>query len=189
MAGTELGSLSYASSRYGPLWDVLSAARLPFFIHPGSSPDARLDAFYLSNLVGNPVETTVATAHLIFAGVMHRFPDLNVILAHGGGYVAALCGRWQQGFVTRRPGVPDDVLPPRAAVRRFYVDSLAHSPAYLAAVINVMGDDRILLGSEWPFPMGAPSADHDLAFVEHEMKIHKTNAESAFGIRLAPQNI
>ena len=90
VAGTDLGLLSYASERYDALWQTLSDAKLPLFIHPGSSPDTRLDPFYLSNLLGNPVETTIAAANLIFAGVMHRFPGLKVILAHGGGCVAAL---------------------------------------------------------------------------------------------------
>jgi aminocarboxymuconate-semialdehyde decarboxylase len=186
VAGTELGVLSYASGRYDALWQALSDAKLPLFIHPGSSPDKRLDPFYLSNLLGNPVETTIAAANLIFAGVMHRFPNLKVILAHGGGCVAALCGRWQQGAVTNRPGIPKLVLQPLNAVRKFYVDSLVHSPAYLTAMIDIIGADRILLGSDWPFPMGASSAEHDLAHLDIALKkrIRKTNAENVFGSRL-----
>jgi aminocarboxymuconate-semialdehyde decarboxylase len=187
VAGTELGVLSYASERYDALWQTLSDAKLPLFIHPGSSPDRRLDAFYLSNLLGNPVETTIAAANLIFAGVMHRFPDLKVILAHGGGCVAALCGRWQQGAITDRPGIPHLDLQPIDAVRKFYVDSLVHSPAYLAMIMDLIGADRILLGSDWPFPMGASSAEHDLAHLDISLKrkIRKTNAEHVFGLRLS----
>lgn len=186
VAGTELGPLSYASARYDALWQTLSDKKLPLFIHPGSSPDPRLDPFYLSNLLGNPVETTIAAANLVFAGVMHRFPGLKIILAHGGGCVAALCGRWQQGAMTKRPGIPPLALEPRDAIRRFFVDSLVHSPAFLAAVIEIIGDDRILLGSDWPFPMGAASADHDLGHLSHaqKIKIRKTNAEHVFGTRL-----
>jgi aminocarboxymuconate-semialdehyde decarboxylase len=104
IAGTDLGALSYASERYDPLWQVLAESGLPLFIHPGSSPDRRLAPFYLANLLGNPVETTIAAANLVFAGVLRRFPGLKIILAHGGGCVAALCGRWQLGVATRRPG-------------------------------------------------------------------------------------
>lgn len=186
VAGTELGAHSYASPRYDVLWQTLSDAKLPMFIHPGSSPDARLDAFYLSNLLGNPVETTIAAANLVFAGVMHRFPGLKIILAHGGGCVAALCGRWQQGAITNRPGIPTLQLQPRDVVRAFYVDSLVHSPAYLATIIEIIGEDRVLLGSDWPFPMGAASAEHDLAHLDPALKckIRKTNAEQVFGARL-----
>jgi len=110
-----------------------------------------------------------------------------VILAHGGGCVAALCGRWQQGATTRRPGIPELALQPLDAVRKFYVDSLTHSPAFLEAIISIIGADRILLGSDWPFPMGAASAEHDLALLGSatRRKIRKTNAESVFGARLS----
>jgi len=188
IAGTDLGSLSYASERYDSLWQVLAESGLPLFIHPGSSPDRRLNPFYLTNLLGNPVETTIAAANLVFAGVMQRFPGLKVILAHGGGCVAALCGRWQLGVETRRPGIAPLALEPRDAVRRFYVDSLVHSPAWLAAIIDIIGPDRVLLGSDWPFPMGAPSADHDLGALPSALRlqIRETNAEQAFGKRLVP---
>jgi aminocarboxymuconate-semialdehyde decarboxylase len=184
--GTELGPLSYASTAFDLLWETLSRRRLALFIHPGSTPDTRLDPFYLTNLLGNPVETTIAAANLIFAGVMHRFPQLNVILAHGGGCVAALCGRWQRGVETKRPGISPLREPPIEAVRRFYVDSLVHSPAFLTAIAEIVGTERILLGSDWPFPMGAPSAEHDLRHLDHDLKhrIRNINAETAFGARL-----
>lgn len=187
VAGTELGDLSYASDRYDALWQILSDKKLPLFIHPGSTPDTRLDPFYLTNLLGNPVETTIAAVNLIFAGVMQRFPHLEVILAHGGGCVAALCGRWQMGATTNRPGVPKLAMEPREAVRRFHVDSLVHSSASLAAIIDIIGEDRILLGSDWPFPMGAPSAEHDLGHLAEgqKIKIRKINAERLFGNRLS----
>ena len=132
VAGTELGLLSYASERYDALWQTLSDAKLPLFIHPGSSPDTRLDHFYLSNLLGNPVETTIAAANLIFAGVMHRFPGLEGNSCSWrrlrGRPVRALAAR-------RRPPTDREFqswhLQPLDAVRRFYVDSLVHSPAYL----------------------------------------------------------
>jgi len=187
--GTELGALVYSSPRFDPLWRVLGDLRLPLFIHPGASPDHRLDAFYLGNLLGNPVETTIAAAHLIFAGVLHRFPALRIILAHGGGALAALCGRWQRGVHTRRPGLPELESPPTEAVRRFYVDSIIHSPAFFRVVAAVVGDDRILLGSDWPFPMGSASAADNLGHLDSagRHRIRKLNAEAAFGARLLVQ--
>jgi aminocarboxymuconate-semialdehyde decarboxylase len=184
--GTETGAISYASAALDPLWRVLSDRKLPLFIHPGSTPDKRLDSYYLTNLLGNPVETTIAASHLIFGGAMMRFPDLKIILAHGGGCVAALCGRWQRGVNTNRPGVPKLALEPLDAVRRFYVDSLVHSPAFLDTVIKTVGEDRILLGSDWPFQMGASTADHDIGHLDETLqrRIRKTNAEAAFGNRL-----
>jgi aminocarboxymuconate-semialdehyde decarboxylase len=187
--GTEGNDISYASENLDPLWRILSDRKLPLFIHPGSTPDKRLEHFYLTNLLGNPVETTIAASNLIFAGVMHRYPALKVILAHGGGCVAALCGRWQRGAATKRPGIPALSLEPIEAVRRFYVDSLVHSPVFLETVIKTIGESRILLGSDWPFPMGAPNAEYDLGHLDERLRhrIRKTNAEEAFGDRLKLQ--
>ncbi|HZP70669.1 MAG TPA: amidohydrolase family protein [Pseudolabrys sp.] len=184
--GTETNDVSYASERLDPLWWTLSERRLALFIHPGSTPDRRLDPFYLTNLLGNPVETTIVASHLVFAGVMQRHPGLKIILAHGGGCVAALCGRWQRGAATKRPGIPALPLEPHEAVRRFYVDSLVHSAAFLDTVIRTIGEDKVLLGSDWPFPMGAPDAEHDLGSLDEALRlqIRKTNAEQAFGGRL-----
>ncbi|MGH7068405.1 MAG: amidohydrolase family protein [Acetobacteraceae bacterium] len=185
--GTAFGDrLSYASPGLDPLWQILSEAGLPLFIHPGATPDRRLDRFYLTNLLGNPIETTLAAADLLFSGVMHRFPRLTVILAHGGGALAALCGRWQRGVETARPGIPTMNLQPVAAAQRFYVDSLFHSPPFRDAAIRIIGSGRLLLGSDWPFPMGAPSADHDLIGLDPALRlcIRKENCERAFGFRL-----
>jgi aminocarboxymuconate-semialdehyde decarboxylase len=186
--GTELGELTYSSPRFEPLWQTLSARQLPLFIHPGTNPDRRLDPFYLGNLLGNPVETTIAAAHLVFGGVLERHPRLTVILAHGGGCIAALCGRWQRGLETKRPGLSAMALSPTEALRRFYVDSIVHSAPMLAALIAIIGDDRILVGSDWPFPMGNPSANHGLEHLDPAVKrrIRKLNAEAAFGDRLRP---
>ncbi|MGH7159194.1 MAG: amidohydrolase family protein [Acetobacteraceae bacterium] len=185
--GTAFGNgLSYAHPGFDPLWQILSDARLPLFIHPGATPDRRLDHYYLANLLGNPVETTIAAANLLFSGVIYRFPRLTVILAHGGGALAALIGRWQRGVETARPGIPAMPAAPLAAVQRFYIDSLFHSAPFRDAAISIIGIGRVLLGSDWPFPMGAPTADHDLAGLDPDLRrrIRKDNCEGAFGLRL-----
>ena len=132
--------------------------------------------------------TTIAAANLVFSDVLHHFPKLKVILAHGRGCVAALCGRWQRGALTARPGIPALSLSPADAVRRSHVYSLVHSPAMLRSIIDIAGEDRMLLGSDWPFPMGAPSAEYDLGPLDAALKtkIRKTNAEAVFGTRLGP---
>jgi aminocarboxymuconate-semialdehyde decarboxylase len=185
--GTELSGRSYADRDYAQLWRVLEDRSLPIFVHPGSTPDARLEPFYLTNLLGNPVETTIVAAQLVFGGVLHDFPKLKFILAHGGGAVAALAGRWQKGWATKRPGVPSLALPPLEAVRRLFVDSLVHSEAYGRLLVEVIGKDRILLGSDWPFPMGADSADADLGAFDPETArlVREDNARHVFGDRLA----
>ena len=90
-------------TRCGEVLDALEAFTL---IHPGHSDDKRLDSFYLSNLLGNPYETGLAAAELVFADVPGRFPGIRFCLCHGGGVTAAVAGRWQRGIDTGPPGDP-----------------------------------------------------------------------------------
>jgi aminocarboxymuconate-semialdehyde decarboxylase len=147
---------SLADPAYEPLWRALDADGRALMLHPAHSPDYRLADFYLHNLLGNPVETAVAAAQLVFGNVLARHPGLRVVLVHGGGVVPALAGRWVRGVETARPGVPDQELGVRDALRRFWVDGLTHDATMARTLIEVFGADKILLGSDWPFPMGSP---------------------------------
>jgi aminocarboxymuconate-semialdehyde decarboxylase len=147
-----------------PLWKALDDDDAVLLLHPGSAPDPRLSDFYLVNLLGNPSETAVSVAHLVFSGVLTRFPRLRIVLVHCGGTLAAVVGRWQRGVDTNRPGIGDLPEPPREAVRRLYVDCLAHDPAVVDLAISTFGEDRLLLGSDWPFPMGI---ERPVQMIEH----------------------
>ncbi len=135
------------------MWARLVALDAPLLLHPGAVPDPRFDEFYLHNLLGNPVETALAAAQLLLGGALERFPGLRVGLVHGGGALPALIGRLQHGVDTARPGVPQG-LDLRALARRLWVDDLAHDDAALALAAALVGEDHVLEGSDWPFPMG-----------------------------------
>jgi aminocarboxymuconate-semialdehyde decarboxylase len=152
-SGFALGTPSYAG--LDPVWRVLDVLEAFTLIHPGSSDDKRLDSFYLSNLLGNPYETGVAAASLVFADVPGRFPGIRFCLCHGGGVTAAVAGRWQRGIDTERPGIEPVSLPVAEALRRFYVDDLVHDDAVLELLTSTFGAERVLAGSDWPFPMGS----------------------------------
>lgn len=171
------GSLPLDDLRLLPVWQAVETSNRPMLLHPGSTPDTRLDPHYLSNLLGNPVETTLAAAQLVFGDVLGRLPDLRVVLVHCGGAVPALAGRWQQGIDTQRPGVGPLTLAPRDAVRRFWVDALAHEPALVDLARTVIGPDKIVLGSDWPFPMGLPDPVGALAHLDdaNRLLITSTN--------------
>lgn len=181
--GTDLAGMVYSDRALDPVWEALTTRDLAAFIHPGACPDSRLKQFYLTNLVGNPYETTVAAAHLVFGDVLGRDPDLRILLAHGGGAAAALVGRWEQGHATDRPGIERLTLTPREALRRLWVDSLVHDPSYLRHVIETLGADRLVLGSDWPFPMGADTviSTIDLLGDEGESRLTR-NAAAMFGL-------
>lgn len=146
-----------------PLWKILHDASGFLFLHPGEGCDPRLDPFYLHNLLGNPTETAIGASHLIFAGVLERYANLTVCLAHAGGTTAALAGRWERGHATARPGLDLAHETPKRALRRFCVDCIAHDDAALELASETFGKDNILFGSDWPFPMGLLQPHEQLA--------------------------
>jgi aminocarboxymuconate-semialdehyde decarboxylase len=144
----------YSDARFDPLWSKLDEAQAFLFLHPGACCDGRLKAFYLDNLVGNPYETAVAASHLVFGGVCQRFARLRFCLAHGGGATAMLAGRLQHGFSTGRQGIDTTREAPREALSHFLVDSITHDEKALGFVADTFGPQRVVFGSDWPFPMG-----------------------------------
>jgi aminocarboxymuconate-semialdehyde decarboxylase len=126
------------------------------FLHPfGCSLDERLDRFYLANTVGQPVENAVALSHLVFGGVLDRFPGLRIVAAHGGGYLPTFLGRSDHAWEVR-PEARGCAHRPSTYLSRLHFDSLVHSPEALRALVRVVGAERVLLGSDFPFDMGVP---------------------------------
>ncbi|TCC49839.1 hypothetical protein E0H75_16105 [Kribbella capetownensis] len=152
-SGFALGTPSYAG--LDPVWRVLHEIEAFTLVHPGHSDDERLQSFYLTNLLGNPYETGLAAASLVFADVVGRFPGIRFCLCHGGGVTAAVAGRWQRGIDQARPGIVAPSLPVADALRRFYVDDLVHDEGVLELLGKTFGAERVLAGSDWPFPMGS----------------------------------
>lgn len=174
-----LHGLVFSDERYRGLWELLDGKECFLFLHPGSCADGRLAAFYLENLLGNPHETAVAVAHLIFGGVCQRYPRIRFCLAHGGGTTALVAGRFQRGFDTKRPGVDVTRLPPRDILRRMMVDSILHDTEAIALAASVFGAENVVFGSDWPFPMGLPAPWTQLAGIPSALarQILSTNGE------------
>lgn len=162
---------------YEKLWRTLDEASAFVLFHPGENDDARLAPFYLSNLLGNPYETTVAIAHLVFGGVIDRNPQATFCFAHGGGAAAMLAGRFEQGFRTDRPGIDKTLASPQAALRRLMVDCVTHDSEALRLAETVFGRGHVVFGSDWPFPMGLMTPHAQVAALspdQHE-RILRTN--------------
>jgi aminocarboxymuconate-semialdehyde decarboxylase len=140
-----------------PVW--ATAAELGAFIllHPINVAGMdRLGSYYLNNLIGNPLDTTIAAACLVFSGVLERHPSLKICLAHGGGFVPYQAGRFLHGWHVRAEPKRKLPKPPTDSLARFYVDTIVHSPEVLEFLVGHVGADRVLLGSDYPFDMGAP---------------------------------
>ncbi len=129
---------------------------VPIFIHPSGVPglNERLGAYYLTNLIGNPMDTTIAAASLIFGGVLKEFPRLKVYLAHGGGACPYIRGRWEHGWRVRKEAHANIERPPSEYFGQLYFDSLVHGGPALNFLAATVGPERIMLGTDYPFDMG-----------------------------------
>lgn len=143
-----------------PFWEAAASLAVPIVLHPFELPPLeRFTEHYLHNVIGYPLETTLAAAELIFNGVLRRYPRLNVVLVHGGGFLPYQIGRFDRAFrayLSRDGRQPRCVEPPHAYLRRFYYDTLTHDADALRYAVEKVGADRLLLGSDRPFGMGDP---------------------------------
>ena len=139
---------------FEPLWAAAEELGAFMFVHPNNVAGAeRLKSYYLVNLIGNPLDTTIAAACLVFGGVMDRHPRLKVCLAHAGGFMPYQAGRWIHGWRVRpepKKNIPQE---PATIVGRFLYDTIAHSDESLAFLIERAGAARVMLGSDYPYDM------------------------------------
>jgi len=151
-----------------PFWAAAEDLGIVVFLHPrnfhaGQSPlngNGRLD-----NVIGNPLETTIALSHLIFEGTLDRFPGLKICAAHGGGFLPSYSGR-SDHCVEHASKFCKAVgkLPSRYLKEQLYFDSLVYTTGILEHLVKQVGSDRIVLGTDFPFEMGnTESVDHVLA--------------------------
>jgi aminocarboxymuconate-semialdehyde decarboxylase len=136
-----------------PVYEVLEGLGLPMFLHPVFViGEERLKKFYLTNLLGNPFESAIAAAHLVFGGVLDRFPKLEVVLPHAGGAFPWLVGRLTRGW-EKREELKHIRQPPVQYLRRFWYDTIGYSDAVLEYLVKNVGEDRIVMGSDYCFPI------------------------------------
>jgi aminocarboxymuconate-semialdehyde decarboxylase len=158
LAGVEIssfaGDVELSDERLEPFWARAAELGAVIFLHPfGCSLDERLDRFYLSNTVGQPVENAVALSHLIFSGVLDRHPGLKIVAAHGGGYLPFAIGRSDHAWRVR-PDAQRCAHKPSSYLDKIWFDTVVHDPDALRKLIAVAGESRVLLGSDYPFDMG-----------------------------------
>jgi aminocarboxymuconate-semialdehyde decarboxylase len=138
-----------------PLWTVAHELAAFIMVHPTQVAGAeRLKAYYLVNLIGNPLDTTIAAAALVFGGVLERHPNIKFLMVHGGGFVPYQAGRFKHGWQVR--GEPRSTLksPPDASLDKLYFDTLLHAQPALEFLVATCSASRVLLGSDYPFDMG-----------------------------------
>jgi aminocarboxymuconate-semialdehyde decarboxylase len=177
--GTHIGDMDLADPALWPVFEAIEAARLPIFLHPLKviGMEDRLKPYFLANLLGNPFDTALAAAKLIFGGVLDRFPNLDFVLPHGGGALPFLIGRLQHG-ASVRPELAHMEQGPSDYMRRFYYDTITHSEEALAYLIDLVGVDRIMLGSDYCFDMGL---ERPVEAVQKQSKLSQDQQQEVLG--------
>ena len=151
---TAVNGLELVEAKFEKFWAKADELGCIVFIHPlGTSLGERVNQFYLTNLIGQPLETTIALSNLIFGGVLDRNPGLKIVAAHGGGYLPAYIGRSDHGYQVR-PEASGIRKKPSAYLKQIYFDSLVYSPDQLQALIAQVGASQIVVGTDYAFDMG-----------------------------------
>ncbi|MGB3526743.1 MAG: amidohydrolase family protein [Flavobacteriales bacterium] len=154
--GTHVEGLNLGEPRLFPVFQACEEMGMAVFVHPWDMlGKERTDKYWSPWLVAMPMETTLAITTMIFSGLFERLPRLRVAFAHGGGSFPGTIGRIQHGFDVR-PDLcaVDNPVPPKDYLGRFWLDSLVHDPAMLQHVVNLVGADKVALGTDYPFPLG-----------------------------------
>jgi len=165
-------------------WTTATDLDVPVLIHPHFVSGAeRMSRFHLRNVFGNPIEVALTAAQLLLGGLIDSHPSLKVILAHGGGALPAIVGRLQHAY-TRRPEYRHVATEPREGVKRLYYDTIVFDTRMLRFMGDIVGIDRLVLGSDFPFDMGE---DDPVAFVSNaDMSPQATTAVLHCGSTLIP---
>jgi aminocarboxymuconate-semialdehyde decarboxylase len=157
MAGVAIPPLAGGRSLDGPaLHHVLSEAvrlDLAVLVHPMQLPRPEWSEYYLTNLIGNPVESATAVASLILSGIKDALPGLRICFVHGGGCAPGLLGRWTHGWTMRSDVRRATSRPPAEAFGELYFDTVTHEPRQLRLLCELAGTDRVVCGSDYPFDM------------------------------------
>jgi aminocarboxymuconate-semialdehyde decarboxylase len=152
--GSNIAGKNLDDPELEPVW--AAAAELGAFIllHPiNVAGSDRLSSYYLTNLIGNPLDTTVMLANLMFSGRLDELPDLKIVLAHGGGFIPYQIGRLVHGHSVRSEANGISKSSPKDLLKRIYFDSLVFEPQALRYLIDLVGADHVCIGTDAPFDM------------------------------------
>ena len=154
--GTNVNQKNLSEPQFFDFFAACEQLGMAVFVHPWEmAGEVDMQKYWLPWLVGMPAETSLAICSMIFGGVFKRFPKLRVAFAHGGGSFPFTVGRVQHGFESR-PDLcaVDNNVPPKDYLGHFYVDSLVHDEKALKYLVDLIGPEKICLGTDYPFPLG-----------------------------------
>jgi len=163
--GGSVAGVDFANPRFNPVWAKCEELGILVFIHPQSTPQLN-DRFkgngVLGNVIGNPLDTTIALSHLIFEGTLDKYPGLKILAAHGGGYLGSYGPRSDHGCLVFPEQCDKSIVlkkKPTEYLRDIYVDNIVFTPEAMRHLGAEIGYDRIMLGSDYPYPWEKEAVD------------------------------
>jgi aminocarboxymuconate-semialdehyde decarboxylase len=153
--GSNINGKNLDEPEFEPVWQVANEHSAFIMVHPNNVAGVdRLRSYYLRNLIGNPLDTTIAAACLVFGGVIERFPNIRFFMVHGGGFAPYQAGRWQHGWHVRPEPQKHLKKPPAETIRTLYFDTILHGQPALEYLVSAFGANHVILGSDYPYDMG-----------------------------------
>jgi len=184
---TNVNGTDFHAENLRPFWAAAEELGVLIFIHPlGFTHGQRLSEFYFNNLIGNPLESTLAIGHLIFGGVLDAYPGLRICVAHGGGYIPGYWGRMDHGWRARADCSEHCRHEPSSYLRRLWLDTLVFDPDQLDSLVRTHGADKLCLGTDYPFDMAEPDpvGFHARLADEDQARILGLNAAELLGLEV-----
>ncbi|MFZ0853375.1 MAG: amidohydrolase family protein [Hyphomicrobiaceae bacterium] len=168
--GGNVAGLEISDAKFNPFWAKAEQLGILVFIHPqGDGAPAQLQQRfkgngYLNNVIGNPLETTIALSHLIFEGTLDRYPGLKICAAHAGGYLPSYAGRFDRGCPTRPDLCPGGThgsikKTPSEYLKELYYDSMVFRPEGVRHLVAEVGASQLMLGTDFPYPWTTTAVD------------------------------
>ena len=153
--GTNVRKAELADARFESFWAKAHELGALIFLHPSGFTDtSRLGPHFLTNVIGNPLDTTLALAHLVYGGVLERYPRLKIVAAHGGGYMGHYPARMDHAYKVR-PECHDHIKrPPSYYMKKIYYDTMVFSHTQLQHLVDLWGADHVVIGTDYPYDMG-----------------------------------
>ena len=189
LRGIEISSnvngVDYHDARFRPFWAAAEELGVLLFLHPlGFTHAQRMSEYYFNNLIGNPLESTLAIGHIIFGGVLDRHPGLRICVAHGGGYMPGYWGRMDHGWRARGDCSEHCAHEPSSYLRKLWLDTLVFDQDQLDSLVGTHGADRLCLGTDYPFDMSEPDpvAFHARLSEADQARIMGLNAADLLGL-------
>jgi len=182
---TNVNGADFDDPRFEPFFAKAEELEALIFIHPiGCTDGGRMRDYYLINVVGHPLESTVAVSRIIFGGILERHPHLKICVAHGGGYLPSYSGRMDHAYQVRPECQHLIQRPPSTYLRQLYFDTVLYTAESLAYLVKQMGSEHVLLGTDYPADMGETDPLGYIGKVRSLSRAEKDNICGGNAVRL-----